>query len=84
MPPGVQPGQPFHVQLPAAAPTATRELVLLLAAGAAPLPLHVHEFLVAAVGCDVVQGYGMTENCANATLARRCSDHVCNGRVTVT
>ena len=23
MPPGVQPGQPFHVQLPAAAPTAT-------------------------------------------------------------
>ena len=36
--------------------------------GAAPLPLHVHEFLVAACGCAVMQGYGMTENCANATL----------------
>merc|ERR1711871_379096 len=36
--------------------------------GAAPLPLHVQEFLLAAMGCQVVQGYGMTENCANATL----------------
>jgi len=36
---------------------------------AAPLPVHVQEFLLAAMGCQVVQGYGMTENCANATLA---------------
>jgi len=43
--------------------------VRIMISGAAPLPLHVHEFLVAAIGCHVVQGYGMTENCANATLA---------------
>merc|ERR1712070_996178 len=36
--------------------------------GAAPLPGHVHEFLTAAMGCTVIEGYGMTENCANATL----------------
>jgi long-chain acyl-CoA synthetase len=43
--------------------------VRLMISGAAPLPLHVQEFLLAAVGCPVIQGYGMTENCANATLA---------------
>jgi len=43
--------------------------VRILISGAAPLPVHVHEFLVAAIGCKVVQGYGMTENAANATLA---------------
>merc|ERR1719399_1571959 len=43
--------------------------VRLMISGAAPLPIHVHEFLLAAMGCSVVQGYGMTENCANATLA---------------
>jgi len=42
--------------------------VRIMISGAAPLPLHVHEFLVAACGCHVLQGYGMTENCANATL----------------
>ena len=42
--------------------------VRLMISGAAPLPGHVHEFLVAAMGCTVVEGYGMTENCANATL----------------
>lgn len=42
--------------------------VRVMISGAAPLPLHVHEFLVAACGCHVLQGYGMTENCANATL----------------
>ena len=42
--------------------------VRIMISGAAPLPLHVHEFLVAACGCNVLQGYGMTENCANATL----------------
>merc|ERR1719440_2093546 len=43
--------------------------VRLMISGAAPLPVHVQEFLLAAMGCPVVQGYGMTENCANATLA---------------
>ena len=43
--------------------------VRLMISGAAPLPVHVQDFLNAAMGCDVVQGYGMTENCANATLA---------------
>ena len=42
--------------------------VRLMISGAAPLPIHVHEFLLAAMGNPVVQGYGMTENCANATL----------------
>ena len=35
----------------------------------APLPSRVHEFLLATMGCPVIQGYGMTENSANATLA---------------
>merc|ERR1719502_679421 len=43
--------------------------VRLMISGAAPLPVHVQEFLLAAMGCQVVQGYGMTENSANATLA---------------
>ena len=43
--------------------------VRIMISGAAPLPIHVQEFLVAACGCHVLQGYGMTENCANATLA---------------
>jgi len=43
--------------------------VRLMISGAAPLPIHVQEFLLASMGCAVVQGYGMTENCANATLA---------------
>ena len=43
--------------------------VRIMISGAAPLPVHVHEFLLASKGCHVIQGYGMTENCANATLA---------------
>ena len=43
--------------------------VRIMISGAAPLPVHVHEFLLASMGCHVIQGYGMTENCANATLA---------------
>jgi len=43
--------------------------VRVMISGAAPLPGHVHEFLTAAMGCVVLEGYGMTENCANATLA---------------
>jgi len=42
--------------------------VRIMISGAAPLPSYVHEFLLAAIGCTVLQGYGMTENCANATL----------------
>jgi len=42
--------------------------VRMMLSGAAPLPLHVHEFLVASMGCPVVQGYGMTENCAQTCL----------------
>jgi len=42
--------------------------VRLMISGAAPLPVHVHEFLCAGMGCSVLQGYGMTENAANATL----------------
>eukprot|EP00051_Salpingoeca_urceolata_P026721 m.478339 g.478339 ORF g.478339 m.478339 type:complete len:663 (+) comp21121_c0_seq1:69-2057(+) len=38
----------------------------MVASGAAPLPAHIHEFLKVAFGAEVVQGYGMTENCAAA------------------
>ena len=31
--------------------------VRVMISGAAPLPSHVHSFLVAAMGCDVIQGY---------------------------
>jgi len=48
--------------------------VRIMISGAAPLPVHVQEFLLAACGGSVVQGYGMTENCANATLAH-ANDH---------
>merc|ERR1719487_189572 len=43
--------------------------VRLMISGAAPLPVHVQELLLATMGCPIIQGYGMTENCANATLA---------------
>lgn len=42
--------------------------VRMILSGAAPLPAHVHEFLVSTMGAEVFEGYGMTENCANATL----------------
>ena len=41
----------------------------LIVSGAAPLPSHVQDFLRATMGCPVVQGYGMTENCAQGTIA---------------
>jgi len=43
--------------------------VRLIISGAAPLPSHVQEFLTATMGCPVLQGYGMTENCACLTLS---------------
>jgi long-chain acyl-CoA synthetase len=43
--------------------------VRIIISGAAPLPSHVQEFLTATMGCPVLQGYGMTENCASLTLS---------------
>jgi len=43
--------------------------VRIIVSGAAPLPAHVQDFLTAAMGAEMVQGYGMTENCASTTLA---------------
>ena len=48
--------------------------VRIMISGAAPLPVHVQEFLLAACGGSVMQGYGMTENCANSTIAH-AADH---------
>ena len=42
--------------------------VRVMLSGAAPLPTHVHEFLLACMGCPVVQGYGMTENLTCSTM----------------
>ena len=36
---------------------------------AAPLPSHVQDFLRATMGCPEFQRYGMTENCAQGTIA---------------
>lgn len=36
--------------------------------GAAPCPPYILEFLKVAIGADVLQGYGMTENAAGATI----------------
>lgn len=43
--------------------------VRLMVSGAAPLPEHTFKFLRTYFGCEVIQGYGMTENmgCACAT-----------------
>eukprot|EP00285_Hemiselmis_virescens_P006971 CAMPEP_0173389900 /NCGR_PEP_ID=MMETSP1356-20130122/13899_1 /TAXON_ID=77927 ORGANISM="Hemiselmis virescens, Strain PCC157" /NCGR_SAMPLE_ID=MMETSP1356 /ASSEMBLY_ACC=CAM_ASM_000847 /LENGTH=701 /DNA_ID=CAMNT_0014347181 /DNA_START=23 /DNA_END=2128 /DNA_ORIENTATION=+ len=42
--------------------------VRLLASGAAPLSQELHQFLKVCFGCPVLQGYGMTENCAAAVV----------------
>lgn len=42
--------------------------VRIIVSGAAPLPAYVHEFLVSTMGAEMYEGYGMTENCAQATL----------------
>eukprot|EP00283_Hemiselmis_rufescens_P007943 CAMPEP_0173430042 /NCGR_PEP_ID=MMETSP1357-20121228/8569_1 /TAXON_ID=77926 /ORGANISM="Hemiselmis rufescens, Strain PCC563" /LENGTH=704 /DNA_ID=CAMNT_0014394313 /DNA_START=78 /DNA_END=2192 /DNA_ORIENTATION=+ len=42
--------------------------VRLLASGAAPLSADLHQFLKVCFGCPVLQGYGMTENCAAAVV----------------
>jgi long-chain acyl-CoA synthetase len=46
--------------------------------GAAPLPSHVQDFLLATMGCTVVQAYSMTENCASCTLQHMAEYHAGN------
>ena len=41
--------------------------VRLIATGSAPLSPETHSFIRAALGCVVLQGYGLTESCAAAT-----------------
>lgn len=41
--------------------------VRLIATGSAPLSPETHSFIRAALGCMVLQGYGLTESCAAAT-----------------
>lgn len=38
-----------------------------MASGAAPLPAHIMDFLKVVFCCEVLQGYGMTENAAAAS-----------------
>jgi len=52
--------------------------VRIMLSGAAPLPSHVQDFLLATMGCSVIQGYGMTENCANCTLQHPAEFHAGN------
>jgi len=42
--------------------------IRLMASGAAPLSADLHKFLTQVFGCPVLQGYGMTENCAAAVV----------------
>lgn len=42
--------------------------VHFMISGAAPLPAYIQEFLQVTMQCPVIQGYGMTENCAAATM----------------
>jgi len=42
--------------------------VKTILSGSAPLTPAVHEFLLVCFGCPVIQGYGLTETCAGATL----------------
>jgi len=52
--------------------------VRIMLSGAAPLPSHVQDFLLGTMGCAVIQGYGMTENCANCTLQHLAEYHAGN------
>ncbi|RXG53582.1 Long-chain-fatty-acid--CoA ligase 4 [Armadillidium vulgare] len=53
--------------------------VRLIAAGGAPLSPETHNFIRASLGCVVIQGYGLTETCACATVMDQ--DDVSTSRV---
>ncbi|XP_064455823.1 long-chain-fatty-acid--CoA ligase 4-like isoform X2 [Ornithodoros turicata] len=53
--------------------------VRVIATGSAPLSADTHEFIQACLGCYVVQGYGLTETAAGATVMDL--DDVSFGRV---
>eukprot|EP00817_Percolomonadidae_sp_ATCC50343_P001337 CAMPEP_0117418488 /NCGR_PEP_ID=MMETSP0758-20121206/250_1 /TAXON_ID=63605 /ORGANISM="Percolomonas cosmopolitus, Strain AE-1 (ATCC 50343)" /LENGTH=501 /DNA_ID=CAMNT_0005199003 /DNA_START=344 /DNA_END=1849 /DNA_ORIENTATION=+ len=40
----------------------------LVVSGGAPLGADTHEFLKVALGCDILQGYGLTETCSGGTV----------------
>ncbi|XP_028967127.1 long-chain-fatty-acid--CoA ligase 4 [Galendromus occidentalis] len=46
--------------------------VRLIACGSAPLSADTHYFIEAVLGCRVVQGYGLTETAAGATIMEQC------------
>lgn len=48
----------------------------LIVSGAAPLPPHIQEFLKVVVGCEVIQGYGMTESASVLTLSKTSDPNV--------
>jgi len=54
--------------------------VRIILAGGAPLSPESHDFLRTAMGCPLMQGYGLTETCACATLMT-LDDMVSTGRV---
>uniref|UniRef100_A0A2P2HY61 long-chain-fatty-acid--CoA ligase n=1 Tax=Hirondellea gigas TaxID=1518452 RepID=A0A2P2HY61_9CRUS len=53
--------------------------IRLIAAGGAPLPPDTHDFVRITLGVPVMQGYGLTESCACATIMD--SDDLSTGRV---
>ena len=54
--------------------------VRMILAGGAPLSPESHDFLRTCMGCPLMQGYGLTETCAQATLMEM-DDIVSTGRV---
>ena len=54
--------------------------VRMILAGGAPLSPESHDFLRTAMGCPLMQGYGLTETCACSTLMT-LDDMVSTGRV---
>lgn len=54
--------------------------IQLLTCGSAPISPEVMDFLKIAFGCEVVEGYGMTENCATCTKGLR-NDGTSSGTV---